>query len=157
MANGTPVLSAASVIDNEFFAVLWGDEFIYSDPPRLAQMMEVYEKYGGAVISGVRIPNKADLKRYGIADVETVEGNVFKIKKIVKNPILIKHHPISQHMVRTSCLQIFLVFYALKSRGQAERFIFPKQLTHLSRQAILFTLAKLRMLIIMIQEISWNT
>jgi len=84
--NGTPVLSAAPVIDNEFFAVLWGDEFIYSEPPRLAQMMEVYEKYGGAVISGVRIPNKADLKRYGIADVETVEGNVFKIKKIVEKP-----------------------------------------------------------------------
>ncbi|MEK7571860.1 MAG: UTP--glucose-1-phosphate uridylyltransferase [Patescibacteria group bacterium] len=84
--NGTPVLSAASVIDNEFFAVLWGDEFIYSDPPRLAQMMEVYEKYGGAVISGVRIPKKADLKRYGIADVETVEGNVYKIKNIVEKP-----------------------------------------------------------------------
>jgi len=53
--NGTPVLSAEHVIDNEFFAVLWGDEFIYSDPPRLSQMMKVHEKYGGAVISGVRI------------------------------------------------------------------------------------------------------
>lgn len=84
--NGTPVLSAEPAIDNEFFAVLWGDEFIYSEPPRLAQMMEVYEKYGGAVISGVRIPHKADLKRYGIADVETVEGNVYKIKKIVEKP-----------------------------------------------------------------------
>src|SRR5438128_3902798 len=28
--NGTPVLSAESVIDNEMFAVMWGDEFIYS-------------------------------------------------------------------------------------------------------------------------------
>src|SRR3990167_10410454 len=51
--NGTPVLSAQSVIGNESFAVLWGDEFINSDPPRLLQMMKVWEKYGGVVISGV--------------------------------------------------------------------------------------------------------
>lgn len=84
--NGTPVLSAEPVIDNEFFAVMWGDEFIYSNPPRLSQMIEVHEKYGGAVISAVRIDKKEDLKRYGIAEVEPVEGNVFKIKKIVEKP-----------------------------------------------------------------------
>jgi UTP--glucose-1-phosphate uridylyltransferase len=84
--NGTPVLAAEPVIENEPFAVLWGDEFIYSKPPRLAQMLEVYEKYGGIVISGVRIPKKEDLKRYGIGDVEKVEGNVYKIKKIVEKP-----------------------------------------------------------------------
>ena len=84
--NGTPVLSAEPAIEDEFFAVLWGDEFIYSKPPRLAQMIEVHEKYGGAVISGVRIEKKEDLSRYGIAEVEKVEGNVFKIKKIVEKP-----------------------------------------------------------------------
>ncbi|MDP1759920.1 MAG: sugar phosphate nucleotidyltransferase, partial [Candidatus Woesebacteria bacterium] len=45
--NGTPVLSAESVIGKESFAVLWGDEFICSNPPRLQQMMKVWEKYGG--------------------------------------------------------------------------------------------------------------
>lgn len=84
--NGTPVLSAEPVIEKETFAVMWGDEFIYSTPPRLAQMTKVYEKYGGAVISAVRIKKKEDLGRYGIAEVEKVEGNVFKIKKIVEKP-----------------------------------------------------------------------
>lgn len=84
--NGTPVLSAEPVIDNEFFAVMWGDEFIYSNPPRLSQMIQVHEKYGGAVISGVRIKKKEDLKRYGIAKVQPVEGNVYKIEKIVEKP-----------------------------------------------------------------------
>lgn len=84
--NGTPVLSAEPAIDSETFAVMWGDEFIYAKPPRLAQMIKVYEKYGGAVISAVRIKRKEDLKRYGIAEVEKVEGNVFKIKKIVEKP-----------------------------------------------------------------------
>ena len=84
--NGTPVLSGESVIEDEPFAVVWGDEFIYSDPPRLAQMLKVHEKYGGIVISGVRIEKKEDLSRYGIADLEPVEGNVYKIKSIVEKP-----------------------------------------------------------------------
>ena len=84
--NGTPVLAAEPVIENEPFAVLWGDEFIYSTPPRLSQMIKVYEEYGGIVISGVRIENKADLKRYGIADVEQVKDKVFRIKSIVEKP-----------------------------------------------------------------------
>jgi len=84
--NGTPVLSGESVIEDEPFAVLWGDEFIYSEPPRLAQMLEVHEKYGGIVISGVKIQKKEDLSRYGIARLEPVEGNVYKIKAIVEKP-----------------------------------------------------------------------
>ena len=84
--NGTPVLAAEPVIEDEPFAVLWGDEFIYSKPPRLAQMIAVYNKYGGIVISGVRIQKKEDLKRYGIADIEKVTDKVYKIKSIVEKP-----------------------------------------------------------------------
>ena len=84
--NGTPILTAESVIENEPFAVLWGDEFIYSKPPRLAQMIKVYEKYGGIVISGVKIDNKEDLKRYGIADLTHIEKNVYQINKIIEKP-----------------------------------------------------------------------
>jgi len=85
--NGTPVLTAESVVGKEAFAVIWGDEFIYSQPPRLKQMIEVWQRYGGVVISGVRIETKDHLSRYGIADLEPVAGQVFKIKKIVEKPI----------------------------------------------------------------------
>ncbi len=84
--NGTPVLTAEPVIEDEPFAVLWGDEFIYAKPPRLAQMIKVYEKFGGIVISGVKIENKEDLKKYGIADLTHVENNIYKINKIVEKP-----------------------------------------------------------------------
>jgi len=84
--NATPVLSAEPAIEDEPFAVLWGDEFIYSKPPRLSQMMEVHEKYGGIVISGVRIQKKEDLKRYGIGDITPVEGNVYKVNAIIEKP-----------------------------------------------------------------------
>ena len=84
--NGTPVLSAEPAIEDEPFAVVWGDEFIYATPPRLSQMIKVYEKFGGMVISGVRIDKKEDLNRYGIADVTQVENNVYKINEIVEKP-----------------------------------------------------------------------
>jgi len=84
--NGTPILAVEPIIEDEPFAVLWGDEFIHSNPPRLKQMINVHEKYGGVVISGVKIEHKEDLKRYGIAELEHVEGNVHKIKRIVEKP-----------------------------------------------------------------------
>jgi len=84
--NATPVLSAEPAIEDEPFAVLWGDEFIYAKPPRLSQMIKVYDKYGGVVISGVRIEKKEDLARYGIAEITPVERNVYKINAIVEKP-----------------------------------------------------------------------
>ena len=84
--NATPVYCARNVIGNEPFAVLWGDEFIESDPPRLKQMIDVYEEYGQPVISAVRIEEKEDLSRYGIAEIERIKDNVYEIKKIVEKP-----------------------------------------------------------------------
>ncbi|MBI2616601.1 UTP--glucose-1-phosphate uridylyltransferase [Candidatus Gottesmanbacteria bacterium] len=84
--NATPVLCAKNVIGNEPFAVLWGDEFIHSKPPRLKQMIDVYAEYGKPVISGVRIKEKSDLSRYGIAKVKNVKDNVYELIDIFEKP-----------------------------------------------------------------------
>lgn len=88
LGNATAVLCAEPAIEDEPFVVIWGDEFIYAQPPRLKQMIDVYNKYGGIVISGVRITHQPDVSRYGIADIEPVIGekHLFKIKKIVEKP-----------------------------------------------------------------------
>ncbi|MCX6760576.1 MAG: UTP--glucose-1-phosphate uridylyltransferase GalU [Candidatus Nealsonbacteria bacterium] len=84
--NAIPILAAQPAIGNEPFAVMWGDEFFKANPPRLSQMLDVYKKYNGMVVSAVRIKQKNNLSRYGIIDVEPVEKNIFKIKKIVEKP-----------------------------------------------------------------------
>ncbi|MBU4298789.1 UTP--glucose-1-phosphate uridylyltransferase GalU [Patescibacteria group bacterium] len=84
--NAVPVLAAKAVVGKEPFAVMWGDEFIIAKPPRLRQMLDVYKKYKCAVISAVKIESKDKLSRYGIADMEMVEKNIFKIKRIVEKP-----------------------------------------------------------------------
>ncbi len=85
--NAVPILSAEAAVGNEPFAVMWGDEFIGANPPRLAQMLAAYEKHQGTIISAVRIESEDQLSRYGIAETEPVEENIFKIKKIVEKPL----------------------------------------------------------------------
>jgi UTP--glucose-1-phosphate uridylyltransferase len=85
--NAGPVLSGSHLIaKDEPFAVLWGDEFVYAKPPRLKQLIDVFEKYQKSTISGVRIEKKEDLSKYGISKIESVESNVYKILDIVEKP-----------------------------------------------------------------------
>ena len=83
--NGTPVLCAKSVIGDEPFVAIWGDEFMYSTPPRARQCIDVFEKYGDPVISAVRVP-KEDASRYGIVDAVNVEKNIWQIKRLLEKP-----------------------------------------------------------------------
>src|SRR3990167_4104835 len=83
--NGTPVLNARAAIGDEPFAILWGDEFIASNPPRLKQMIDVWEQTGVPNISAVRVP-ESSVAKYGIADVSPVSDSVHKINRIVEKP-----------------------------------------------------------------------
>ncbi len=85
LGNGHAILVAKEVIGDEPFIVMWGDEFFQADPVAPAQLIEAYNKYQSPVIAGVRIP-KVDIHKYGIADISPVDGNVFKVNKIVEKP-----------------------------------------------------------------------
>ena len=85
LGNGHAVLVAKDVVGDEPFVVMWGDEFFYSQPSSISQLVTAYEKYHNPVIAGVRVaPN--DVSRYGIADVTNIEENVYKINKIIEKP-----------------------------------------------------------------------
>ncbi len=84
--NATPILSAAHIIGDDPFAVLWGDEFFHSEPPRLKQLLDVYNEYNCSVISAVRIPDQQDVSKYGIAEIEPVKDNIYNIKSLVEKP-----------------------------------------------------------------------
>lgn len=85
LGNGHAVLVARDVVGDEPFLVMWGDEFFKAQPPAVTQLIDAYQKYNAPVIAGVRIAQK-DLSKYGIADVTAVDGNIFKINKIVEKP-----------------------------------------------------------------------
>src|SRR3989338_4280207 len=83
--NGTPDLCARNIVGDEPFVYIWGDEFIYSTPPRTKQCLEVFEKYGDPVISGIRVPKK-EVSKYGIAEARLIEKNIYQILSLVEKP-----------------------------------------------------------------------
>ncbi len=84
--NATPVLNAAHLINDEPFAVVFGDDVWSSKVPRLKQMINVFEKYGDPVL-GVMNVGKQDVKRYGIVDPQArVEKGVWQVKDLVEKP-----------------------------------------------------------------------
>jgi len=83
--NGTPALCAEPLVKNEPFIYIWGDEFIYANPPRVKQMLDIYNKYKCSVISAIEV-DKKEVSRYGIARVNKIENNIHQIKEIVEKP-----------------------------------------------------------------------
>lgn len=87
LGNATPILNAKSVVGDEPFIVLWGDEFIESQPGRCKQLIDAYERLDTeAVIGSLPMDKPEDYKRYGYAAGEEVEAGVLKIKEIVEKP-----------------------------------------------------------------------
>jgi UTP--glucose-1-phosphate uridylyltransferase len=66
---GHAVYCARKFIGDEPFAVMLGDDLVYSDVPVLRQVMDAFEKYGGSIVGVQQVPLEAT-HRYGICDIE---------------------------------------------------------------------------------------
>ena len=80
--NGTPILSAASIVDDEPFVFAWGDDLVKSKVSFTKQMVEEYEKTGNLMIGVQEVP-KEEVYRYGV--VKLREGTS-EIEDIVEKP-----------------------------------------------------------------------
>jgi len=83
--NGSAVLCAKSIVKNEPFAVLWGDDLFDSKKPRLKQLIEVYEKYNNPVLTAYEVDNEGTNK-YGIIEGTEISKNIIKVKSITEKP-----------------------------------------------------------------------
>jgi UTP--glucose-1-phosphate uridylyltransferase len=82
---GHAVLCAREAVGEEPFAVLLGDDIVDSDPPCLAQMMEVSRQKGGGVIALLRVP-ETETHLYGIIRGEEVGERIYQITEMVEKP-----------------------------------------------------------------------
>ena len=86
LGNGHAVLCARSVVGDEPFAMLWGDDLVASDPPCLAQLLRVFERTDSSVLAAIRAPRE-DWDKYGMIDSEpTDDPRTFRVKSIVEKP-----------------------------------------------------------------------
>lgn len=82
---GHAVHCAKSFIGNEPFAVLLGDDVVYSKKPCLKQMIEVYDEYKTTILGVQEVP-KEDVSRYGIVEGKYIEDRVYKVKDLIEKP-----------------------------------------------------------------------
>jgi UTP--glucose-1-phosphate uridylyltransferase len=82
---GHAVLMAATVIDDEPFAVILADDVIRATPSVLEQMVDVFNKHQCSVI-GVQRVAREETRSYGIVDAESMGNRLHRIKAMVEKP-----------------------------------------------------------------------
>lgn len=82
---GHAIYCARYFIGNEPFAVLLGDDIVYSQKPCLRQMIDVYNEYRTTIL-GVQKVSDEDVSKYGIVDIKQIEERVYKVKGLVEKP-----------------------------------------------------------------------
>ncbi len=70
---GHAVGRARAFVGNEPFAVLYGDDIIFSEVPVCRQLVDAYEKYGRSVV-GVKPVPMEDIRKYCSLKVDKIEG-----------------------------------------------------------------------------------
>ncbi len=87
---GHAIAMAASVIKDEPFAVILGDDLISSSVPAIKQLVEAYNQVGASIV-GVQTVGQEMIQKYGIVDPldgDEKDYKMFKIKGAVEKP----HH-----------------------------------------------------------------
>ncbi|MGC7871916.1 UTP--glucose-1-phosphate uridylyltransferase GalU [Desulfosporosinus sp. SYSU MS00001] len=82
---GHAIYSARKFIGQEPFAVLLGDDIIFSEVPALRQMMNQYERYGASMVGVQEVPIE-DISKYGIVDGEKFAERLYRAKNLVEKP-----------------------------------------------------------------------
>lgn len=83
---GHAVRCAKTFVGNEPFAILLGDDIVYSkDKPCLKQLIDCYSEYKTSIL-GVQNVKDEDVSKYGIIDGIQIENNVCKVKNLIEKP-----------------------------------------------------------------------
>ncbi|GAA0676368.1 UTP--glucose-1-phosphate uridylyltransferase GalU [Clostridium cadaveris] len=82
---GHAIHCAKTFIGNEPFAVLLGDDIVYSEKPCLKQMIDAYDEYKTTILGVQEVPHE-DVNKYGVVDGLHIEDRVYKVKDLVEKP-----------------------------------------------------------------------
>jgi UTP--glucose-1-phosphate uridylyltransferase len=86
LGDGDAILCGKHLLNGqEAVAVLFGDDIIDSKKPCLAQLLEVYKKYGQTVVALNEVP-KSEVHRYGIVKFKKITDRIYQITDIVEKP-----------------------------------------------------------------------
>lgn len=82
---GHAVLTARAAVGNEPFAVLLGDDLVESNPPGLAQLLDVFERRGTGVVGLQEVPSGQE-HLYGVVAGERLAPREWRVDRMVEKP-----------------------------------------------------------------------
>ena len=82
---GHAIHLAKSQVGNESFAVLLPDDFIVSDTPTMANMMNMRPNNDGIVVALKKVRNE-EIPHLGIVDMTIESGDLIKVKSMIEKP-----------------------------------------------------------------------
>lgn len=82
---GHAVLQTKDLVGDEPFVLFFPDDVIVSERPVAAQMISVFEEFGGPVLGVQRVP-KEEISQYGIVEGEPVREGVWRVRSLVEKP-----------------------------------------------------------------------
>jgi UTP--glucose-1-phosphate uridylyltransferase len=84
--NGDAVLQARTLVGDEPFAMLWGDDIMLGDEPAVMQLIKARERLGGGSVVGCVRVKTEDISRYGVVAGARVDDQTFRVTGIVEKP-----------------------------------------------------------------------
>jgi len=82
---GHAIYCARSFIGNEPFAVLLGDDIVYSEIPCLKQLIDCYDKYKTTILGVQEVPDEY-VTKYGIVDGKSIDNKTYLVNDLVEKP-----------------------------------------------------------------------
>lgn len=82
---GHAIYCARSFIGNEPFAVLLGDDIVYSEIPCLKQLIDCYDKYKTTILGVQEVPDE-DVTKYGIIDGKAIDNKTYLVNDLIEKP-----------------------------------------------------------------------
>jgi len=82
---GHAILCAKDLVGDEPFVVMLGDDLVAPETPCLPRMIELYENYGGSVLSLFVCPPE-QISVFGVAAVKDLADDAVKVNFLVEKP-----------------------------------------------------------------------
>lgn len=82
---GHAILCAKDIVGDEPFAVLLGDDIIYSKKPCIKQMINVFQKVQSSIIAVEKV-DKKEINKYGVIKPKRAGDRLWEILDLVEKP-----------------------------------------------------------------------
>lgn len=84
--NARPIASAAHLIGDEPFIMIYADDLVVSHPNTFKQMINLHHRLGGSIATCLKVTTDKEFDRYGIFSGDEVEDGILKIDGVMEKP-----------------------------------------------------------------------